>query len=75
MSTNCVFETLAPGGVDCSGNGVCINTTATSGTCRCDEGWSGVGDFTFVSEDCVSIALFFSFLLSLSSLPFAEAQR
>lgn len=51
MSTDCVFDALAPGGVDCSGNGNCVNTTGSS-TCLCDEGWLGIGDFALVSEDC-----------------------
>lgn len=55
MKSTCVFQHLAPGGVDCSGNGICVNVTEWDGfTCVCDEDWSGLGDFALLSQDCVS---------------------
>ena len=56
MDPVCAFGHLAPGGVDCSGNGICVNITGRS-TCQCNEGWAGTGDFTFVAEDCVRICM------------------
>lgn len=54
MSTDCVFSMLTPGGVDCSGNGACVNTTGRP-LCECEDGWAGIGDFALKAEDCVSL--------------------